>query len=71
MAMFEKDGQPAEKLLRNILRSQWFYPRARPYKTDNFYQTIEKEGRMLARQEQEAAPAGKTAAKKHTASKGK
>jgi len=71
MAMYEKDGQPAEKLLRNILRSHWFYPRVRPYKTDNFYQTIEKEGRTFACQEQKATQTGKTVAKKNTSSQGK
>jgi hypothetical protein len=69
MAMYEKDGQPAEKIFRNILRSQWFYPRTRPYKTDNFYQTIEKEA-LFVPQDQKAAPAGKAAADKRTVSRG-
>jgi hypothetical protein len=66
MAMYEKDGQTAEKILRNMLRSQWYFPRVRPYKTDNFYKTIEKEGRIFAGQEQKTGAAGKAAAKKHT-----
>jgi len=66
MAMYEKNGQPAEKILRNILRSQWFYPQTRPYRATNFYKTIEMEGRTFAYQEQKTAPAGKAPAKKYT-----
>jgi hypothetical protein len=69
MAMYEKDGQPAEKILRNILRSGWFYPRTRPYKTENFYQIIEKEA-LFVPQDQEATPTGKAAAEKRTVSRG-
>jgi hypothetical protein len=42
IAMYERDGQPAEKILRNILRSRWFYPAKRPYKTENFYSLLEQ-----------------------------
>ena len=70
MAMYEKDGQPAEKIFRNIARSMWFYPRTRPYKTDNFYKIIEKEA-LFVPQDQEAAQSGKTAADKHSVGTGK
>ena len=69
VAMYEKDGQPAEKILRNILRSGWFYPRTRPYKTENFYQIIEKEA-LFVPQEQKTAAAGETAADEHPVSRG-
>ena len=36
-AMFEKDGLPFEKVLRNIIRTRFLLPKVRPYKTDNFY----------------------------------
>ena len=71
MALYEKDGQPAEKVLLNILRSRWFYPRTRPYKTENFYKTIEEEGRAFAAEEQEAARPGEKAAQKRVVGKGK
>jgi len=71
MAIYEKDGIPAEKILRNILRSQWFYPRIRPYKTENFYKIIEEEGRVTAGQKQKAAEPRSAAAKKHTVGRGK
>jgi hypothetical protein len=70
MAMYEKDGQPAEKILRNILRTRWFYPRIRPYKTENFYHIIEKEA-LFDLQDQKTAPARKTAAEKHSVGKSK
>jgi len=47
MAMYEKDGQPAEKVLQNIFRYKWFFPARRPYKTKNFYSEIEKEGQVI------------------------
>ena len=43
MAMYEKDGQPAEKVLLNILRAKWYCPSTRPYRTRNFYYVIETE----------------------------
>ena len=69
MAIYEKDGQPAEKVLRNILRSRWFYPRKRPYRTDNFYKIIEQEGRIFACKEQKTAQPGKTVKQKRTVGK--
>jgi hypothetical protein len=46
-AMFEKDGQPAEKMLRNIARAK-LWPGTRPYKTENLYNYLEKGGRSVA-----------------------
>jgi len=46
IAMYERDGQPAERILRNMIRSRWFFPPVRPYKTENFYAQIEKEGKF-------------------------
>jgi len=40
MAMYERDGQPAEKLLRNFIRARFVFPQKRPYKTKNFYQEV-------------------------------
>ena len=41
LAIYEKDGQPAERVLRNVLRSKFFFPQTRPYKTRNFYEIIQ------------------------------
>jgi len=43
LAMYERDGMPAEKILRNMLRSCWYFPAKRPYKTENFYGLIDSE----------------------------
>lgn len=37
LAMYERDGLPFEKVLRNIIRATFLCPRTRPYQTDNFY----------------------------------
>ena len=59
MAMYEKDEQPAEKILLKIIRAKWYYPPVRPYKTENFYRVIEQEGKLFE-QDQKTASAGKT-----------
>jgi hypothetical protein len=70
IAMYEKDGMPAEKILRNILRARFFFPGTRPYRTENFYNIIEKEG-QFGGQKPAAGTAGKTAVAKCPAGKGK
>ncbi len=42
-AMYERDGQPAERILKHILRHR-LWPGARPYKTDNLYRYLEQKG---------------------------
>ncbi len=37
MAMYEKDGLPFEKVLRNIINTRFLRPGIRPYKTQNIY----------------------------------
>ena len=66
VAMYEKDGQPAEKILRNFIRTRFLWPRKRVYKTENFYETIGKEGQRNAGKGKtaEAAPVGKRPAGK-------
>ena len=61
MAMYEKDGQPAEKILLNIIRTKWYYPPIRPYKTENFYHVIETEGKIFV-QNEKTTSTGKTPA---------
>lgn len=36
-AMYERDGQPFEKVLRNILNTRFLRSGVRPYKTQNIY----------------------------------
>lgn len=40
-AMYEKDGQPAEKILKNIIRFK-LWPKQRLYRTENLYRTLSK-----------------------------
>jgi len=44
VAMYERDGLPAEKVARNIVRSLFIRPGPRPYKTENIYAILAKEG---------------------------
>lgn len=36
-ALYEKDGMPLEKILRNFIRVKILYPGIRPYQTENIY----------------------------------
>jgi hypothetical protein len=54
LAMYEKDGQPLEKVLMNMLRMRFQRPGVRPYRTENFYAALqkeikEKEGKPIAK----------------------
>jgi hypothetical protein len=68
-AMYEKDGQPAEVILRNALRAR-LWPGKRPYKTANIYKYLDEEGKAIVK-DQTAAQAGRAPAKKHPAGKTK
>ena len=61
IAMYEKDGQPAEKVIRNYVRTRFYWPGTRPYRTENFYAILDKEGKNGATQNKAAAkaPVGK------------
>ncbi len=61
LAMYEKDGLPAEKIIRNYLRSGVFWPAKRPYMTENFYAILELEGRKHC---SEKKSSGKSASRK-------
>jgi hypothetical protein len=47
-AMYEKDGQPAEIILRNYIRARFFYQGIRLFKTENLYEIIAKEAKTIA-----------------------
>ena len=40
--IYEKDGQPLEKVLGHFIRAQFLSPKVRPYKTDNLYAALER-----------------------------
>ena len=62
-AMYEKDGQAAEKLLKNRLRYK-LWPKNRPYRTENLYKSIAKKEVSEMAKRQAAVGRGKTPAKK-------
>ena len=43
LAMYEKNGQPLEKIVRNIVQVCFLRPKQRPYKTNNFYTVLERQ----------------------------
>ena len=43
LAMYEKNGQPLEKIVRNIVQVCFLRPKQRPYQTDNFYAVLERQ----------------------------
>lgn len=42
-AMYEKHGQPLEVILKQIYMVKFGTPKTRPYKSDNFYEMLEKQ----------------------------
>ena len=42
--MYEKNGQPLEKLLSYYVQSRFLRPKIRPYKTNNYYAILMKGG---------------------------
>lgn len=40
VAMYEKNGQPLEKIMYHMIESKFIRPKVRPYQTDNFYNAI-------------------------------
>lgn len=48
LAMYERDGLPLEKVLRNIVRARFTRPGARPYRTENMYKQFTGKEEKLA-----------------------
>ena len=45
-AMYEKNGQPLEVIIRNIARVCFIRPKQRPYKTNNFYDAVLRQNQL-------------------------
>ena len=69
LAMYEKDGMPAEVILRNIIRVKFLWLGTRPYRTENLYDILMKEGSSLANKTTEKT--AKASVSKRPASKSK
>ena len=46
LAMYERDGLPFEKVVRNIIRARFLRPGVRPYQTQNIYAPFTGRGVM-------------------------
>lgn len=63
LAMYEKDGFPAEKILFHVIRQKWLRPGIRVYRSENMYDRmveqdrLEKEGARLEKKAKEAREA--------------
>lgn len=42
LAMYEKNGQPPETIIRNMIQYAFVRPKIRPYKTNNYYSALER-----------------------------
>ncbi len=45
-AMYEKNGQPLEKILKNFYITRFKKPKVRPYRTDNLYAALERQAEL-------------------------
>ncbi len=79
LAMYEKHGQPLEKIVGNILKVAVIRPKQRPYQTNNFYAVLKRQEMLdkevydiVHRNEKLAAPsAGKNRRKDRASGKDK
>ena len=46
LAMYEKNGQPLEKIIGNMLKVSVIRARERPYRTNNFYAALERQEKL-------------------------
>ena len=46
LAMYEKHGQPLEKIVGNIIKVAVIRPKERPYQTNNFYAVLERQEKL-------------------------
>ena len=63
MAVYEKNGLPLEKIIRNIVRVLFLRPRQRPYQTNNYYAALTRQSQLdkevsdIVRSTQKSGPA--------------
>jgi len=68
-AMYEKDGQNAEQIARNIIRTKFLWCGIRPYKTENLYTYLKKEVKIVGEQKQTTSKAAKTSVRSNSTGK--
>ena len=62
--IYEKDGQPLEKVLGHFVRARFLAPRTRPYRTENLYAALERQNRNEMEAKAVANKAAKNTGKK-------
>lgn len=45
-AMYEKNGQPLEKILKDFYNTRFKRPKVRPYQTNNLYAALERQSKL-------------------------
>jgi hypothetical protein len=46
LAMYEKNGQPLEKIVGNIIKVCLIRPKVRPFMTNNFYSVLQRQEKL-------------------------
>ena len=46
LAMYEKNGQPLEKIIKNVIQVAFIRPKQRPYMTNNFYDVLKRQDNL-------------------------
>jgi len=54
LAMYERDGLPFEKVVRNIIRARFLRPGIRPYRTENIYASFAGKEAPVERNQKQA-----------------
>ena len=44
--VYEKNGQPLEVVVKNIIQTKFIAPKERPYRTDNLYSVLERQRKL-------------------------
>ena len=55
LAMYERDGLPLEKVVRNIVRAKYLRPGRRPYRTENIYAPFARKEEPIAKNKKRTA----------------
>lgn len=45
-ALYEKNGQPLEVIIHNMIQVMFLRPKKRPYRTNNFYAAVERQNQL-------------------------
>lgn len=46
LAMYEKNGQPLEVILKHVIQAKFIRPKIRPYQTDNYYAVLMRQSQV-------------------------